>query len=44
MTLRSGCKFELTCSKSGDFEQRESGDFAQRETVSPDQELGKDSG
>ena len=22
MTLRSGCKFELTCSKSGDFAKR----------------------
>jgi len=21
MTLRSGCKFELTCTKSGDFAQ-----------------------
>jgi len=30
MTLRSGCKFELTCSKSGDFAQR---DFAQHQAV-----------
>ena len=29
MTLRSGCKFELTCSKSGDFAQR--GDFGYNE-------------